>query len=41
MEIRVYIGVIGSGKDYTAEKECNLNIAFADGLREDIWKLLN
>ena len=41
MEIRAYIGVIGSGKDYTAEKECNVKLSFADKLREDVWKLLN
>ena len=41
MEIRAYIGVIGSGKTYTAEKECTVKLGFADKLREDIWKLLN
>jgi hypothetical protein len=41
MEIRAYIGVIGSGKDYTAEKECTVKVGFADKLREDIWRLLN
>ena len=41
MEIRVYIGVIGSGKNYTAEKECDVRLSFADKLREDIWRLLN
>ena len=41
MEIRVYIGVIGAGKTYKAEKECTVKISFADRLREDIWKLLN
>ena len=41
MEIRAYIGVIGSGKDYTAEKECNVKLGFADKLREDVWRLLN
>lgn len=40
MEIRVYIGVIGSGKNYTAKQECDLNIAFADSLREDIFTIL-
>ena len=40
MEIRVYIGVIGSGKDYSAKKECDLTIAFADSLREDIFTIL-
>ena len=40
MEIRAYIGVIGSGKDYTAEKECTVKLGFADKLREDIWELL-
>ena len=36
MEIRVYIGVIGAGKTYKAEKECTVKISFADRLREDI-----
>jgi len=40
MEIRVYIGCIGAGKDYTCAKECNVKVAFADKLREDVWKLL-
>ena len=40
MEIRAYIGVIGSGKDYTAEKECTVKLGFADKLREDVWRLL-
>lgn len=41
MNIKVYIGVIGSGKDYRSRKECHQVIAFADRLREDIWKLMN
>ena len=41
MEIRAYIGVVGSGKDYTAEKECTIKVGFADKLREDVWRLLN
>ena len=41
MEIKVYIGVIGSGKDYTANKECTVKVGFADKLREDVWRLLN
>ena len=40
MEIRVYIGVIGSGKNYASEKECDLSIAFADSLRDDIFTIL-
>ena len=40
MEIRVYIGCIGAGKDYTCEKECTVKVAFADKLREDIWQIL-
>lgn len=41
MEIRAYIGVVGAGKTYTAEKECNVKLGFADKLREDVWMLLN
>lgn len=41
MEIRAYIGVIGSGKDYTTEKECTVKLGFADKLREDVWRLLD
>lgn len=36
MEIKVYIGVIGSGKNYTSNKECNISLAFADKLRNDV-----
>ena len=35
MNIRVYIGVIGAGKDFIAKKETNIQLAFADKLRED------
>lgn len=38
MKVRIYIGVIGSGKDYRAQNECDLKLAFADGVREDVWK---
>lgn len=40
MNIRVYIGTIGSGKNYTAEKETDIRLAFADALREEVWKML-
>ena len=41
MNIRVYIGVIGAGKDFIAKKETNIQLAFADKLREDTWRLFN
>ena len=40
MVIKVYIGVIGSGKDYRAKQECDIQLAFADQLREDVWKMI-
>lgn len=40
MNIKVYIGVIGSGKTYNSNKDCNVTVSFADALREDMWKLL-
>ena len=40
MKIRAYIGVIGSGKDYRCSKECTHKVSFADGVREDVWKIL-
>lgn len=41
MKINVYIGVMGSGKDYAARRDCNTQLAFADQLREDVWTMLN
>lgn len=40
MNIKVYIGVIGSGKTYNSKKDCNVIVSFADALREDMWKML-
>lgn len=40
MKINVYIGVVGSGKDYAAKRDCNTQLAFADQLREDVWTML-
>ena len=40
MKINVYIGVIGSGKDYRAKQDCDMQLAFADQLREDVWKMI-
>ena len=40
MKIKTYIGVIGAGKDYRCSKECTHKISFADGVREDVWKIL-
>ena len=40
MKLRVYIGVIGSGKDYKAQQECDTVLNFADAVRKDIWKLI-
>ena len=40
MIIKAYIGVIGSGKDYRCKNECILKVSFADGVREDVWKIL-
>ena len=40
MKIRAYIGVIGAGKDYRCSKECTHKVSFADGVREDVWKIL-
>lgn len=40
MKINVYIGVVGSGKDYAARRDCNTQLAFADQLREDVWTML-
>lgn len=41
MVIKVYIGVIGSGKDYIAKQECDIQLAFADQLRDDVWKMID
>jgi len=44
-KIYVFIGVIGSGKDHMAKqiikKTDAIKTAFADPLREDIWKLMD
>lgn len=40
MNVRVYIGCIGSGKSFMAEKETDIQLAFADALREDVWDML-
>lgn len=40
MIIKVYIGVMGSGKDFMAKKETDIQLAFADALREEVWKML-
>ena len=40
MKINVYIGCIGSGKDYRAKQDCDIQLAFADQLREDVWKMI-
>ena len=40
MNIRAYIGCIGSGKDYRCKNECTHKVSFADGVREDVWKIL-
>lgn len=40
MKINVYIGCIGSGKDYRAKQDCDVQLAFADQLREDVWKMI-
>ena len=40
MKIKAYIGVIGSGKDYRCKNECTHKVSFADGVREDVWKIL-
>ena len=40
MTVRAYIGVIGAGKDYRCSKECTHKVSFADGVREDVWKIL-
>ena len=40
MIIKVYIGCIGSGKDFMAKKETDIQLAFADALREEVWKML-
>jgi len=39
MIINAYIGVIGSGKDYEANK-CDKQYGFADALLEDIWIMI-
>lgn len=39
MKVKVFIGVIGSGKDFHASK-CDAVVAFADQLREDIWTMI-
>ena len=40
MKIKVYIGVIGSGKDFMAKKETDVQLAFADALKEEVWEML-
>ena len=40
MVIKAYIGCIGSGKDFMAKKETDIQLAFADALREEVWKML-
>lgn len=40
MIIKVYIGVMGSGKDFMAKKETDIQLAFADALREEVWRML-
>ena len=40
MKINVYIGVIGSGKDFQSEKECNITLSYAENLRKDMWTIL-
>ena len=40
MKIKVYIGVIGSGKDFMAKKETDVQLSFADALREEVWEML-
>ena len=40
MKVKVYIGCIGSGKDFMAKKETDIQLAFADALREDVWDIL-
>ena len=42
--VKVFIGVIGSGKDYQCgllEKEGYVRIGFSDGVRSLTWKFLN
>jgi len=39
MKLNVYIGVMGSGKDYEADK-CDEKISFGDAVRRDVWKIL-
>lgn len=39
MKVKVFIGVMGSGKDFHASK-CDAVVAFADQLREDIWTMI-
>lgn len=40
MKVNVYIGVIGSGKDFMAKKETDVQLSFADALREEVWEML-
>ena len=40
MVIKAYIGCIGSGKDFLSKRDCDTRAAFADELREDVWKIL-
>jgi len=44
IKIVVYIGVMGSGKDYQAHKlitnQNYVKVAFADEVRKDLWKLI-
>lgn len=39
LKIKAFIGVAGSGKDFYANK-CDERLAFADGVRADVWKIL-
>ena len=40
MKINVYIGCIGSGKNYLSERDCDIQLSFADALREEVWTML-
>lgn len=44
LEIKGFVGVIGSGKDYQCKKLTNegfIQLGFADCLRDMVWKMLN
>jgi len=43
MKVTAFMGVIGSGKDYEAQKliaQGAKHIGFADGVREDVWTII-